>query len=100
MDIARIGHYGANESASDLVADSVTDLVARLLLTLGPRSLRISDLMAEMSLVHKATFRSNYLKPALTAGMIEMTDPQSPKSPTQKYRLTQLGKMMVKKLKC
>jgi hypothetical protein len=56
--------------------------------------------MAEMSLVHKATFRSNYLKPALTAGMIEMTDPQSPKNPTQKYRLTQLGKMMVKKLKC
>ena len=90
----------ANESASDLVTDSVTDLVARLLLTLGPRSLRISDLMAEMTLVHKATFRSNYLKPALTAGMIEMTDPQSPKSPTQKYRLTQLGKMMVKKLKC
>ncbi|WP_410896790.1 Fic family protein [Prevotella sp. E13-27] len=28
----------------------------------------------------------NYLSPALKAGLIEMTDPDSPKSPKQRYR--------------
>ncbi len=88
-----------NESATDLVTDPVTDLVEKLLSVLGSRSLRISDLMAEMGLVHKATFRSNYLKPALASGVIEMSDPETPKSPTQKYRLTDLGKMTVSNAK-
>jgi hypothetical protein len=34
-------------------------------------------------------FRQRYLSPALSAGLIEMTQPDSPKSPTLKYRLTQ-----------
>ncbi|WP_413817495.1 Fic family protein [Pseudomonas sp. P9_31] len=40
----------------------------------------------------QATFRANYLKPALAANLIEMTNPDSPNSPAQRYRLTELGK--------
>jgi ATP-dependent DNA helicase RecG len=37
-------------------------------------------------------FIDNYLTPATSSGLVEMTQPDSPKSPTQKYRLTDKGK--------
>ncbi|VVO42410.1 Fic family protein [Pseudomonas fluorescens] len=78
---------------TDLVTDQVTDQVVRLLLSLlGRGPMKVSELMEEVGLAHKATFRANYLKPALAAGLIEMTNPDSPKSPAQRYRLTELGK--------
>ena len=61
----------------------------------GESSLKVSELMAEVGLAHKATFRANYLKPALMAGLIEMTSADSPNSPAQRYRLTELGKRLV-----
>lgn len=77
--------------------DQVTDQVARLLWTLQSGSaLKVNELMAEVGLAHKATFRANYLKPALVAGLVEMTDPASPKSPAQRYRLTEAGKASVR----
>lgn len=36
-------------------------------------------------------FRSEYLKAAINEGHVEMTRPDNPKSPNQKYRLTQQG---------
>ena len=80
--------------------DPVTDPVGKLLSALhinGPR--KISELMADIGLVHKATFRANYLKPALAAEWVEMTNPESPNSPAQKYRLTPLGKQVAARLK-
>jgi len=56
--------------------------------------------MSRLSMEHKPTFRSNYLHPALSLGFIEMTQPDSPKNPTQKYRLTQKGKDYWRKYKC
>ncbi|QHD02298.1 cell filamentation protein Fic [Pseudomonas sp. S04] len=80
------------DPVTDLVTDPVTDQVARLLGVLaGAGALKISELMAEVGLTHKATFRANYLKPALMAGLIEMTQPDSPNNPAQRYRLTELG---------
>ena len=80
------------DPVTDLVTDPVTDQVARLLGVLAAASaLKISELMVEVGLTHKATFRANYLKPALTAGLIEMTQPDSPNNPAQGYRLTELG---------
>lgn len=46
-----------------------------------------NEIMALLSMSHKPTFRKNYLKPALELGWVEMRDPNSPKSPQQKYRL-------------
>jgi Fic family protein len=89
-----------DEPVTDLVTDPVTDPVGKLLSALhsnGP--LKISDLMAEVGLAHKATFRANYLRPALAADLIEMTNPETPSSPAQKYRLTQHGKLTAARLK-
>ena len=38
------------------------------------------------------SFSERYLKPALKAGLIEMTIPDKPKSRLQKYRLIQKGR--------
>lgn len=49
-----------------------------------------------LGLKDSRNFRKVYLNPALTAGLIEMTIPDKPNSPNQQYRLTTLGKAVVK----
>lgn len=44
-----------------------------------------SELMGKLGLKSRATFLKNYLRPALEAGLISMTDPDSPRSPRQRY---------------
>jgi Fic family protein len=71
---------------SDPVSDSVSDPVAKLLATLKPGEIvATEDLMRRLGLKHKTYFRRNYLKPALGGGLIRMTQPDSPNSPTQRY---------------
>ncbi len=77
---------------TDQVIDQVTDQVKRLLSVLqGYGALKAADLMMRLGLQHRPTFRNNYLNPALSAGLIEMTQPGSPRSPSQQYRLTTKG---------
>ena len=79
-------------SQSDHVSDQVSDQVGRLLHVLaGGVALKAGELMQHLRLAHRPTFRNNYLNPALAAGLIEMTHPDSPRSPAQKYRLTTRG---------
>ena len=68
--------------------DQVSDQVARLLAALrkGPKT--ATELMAEMGMSHRPTFRNNYIRPAMSAGLVEMTRPESPTAKNQKYRLT------------
>ena len=40
-------------------------------------------------------FAKKYLRAALEVNAIEMTQPASPRSPTQKYRLTEFGKSLL-----
>ncbi len=72
-------------------SDHVTDQVARLLAQLrdGPKS--ANELMAALGLSHRPTFRKNYIRPALSAGLVEMIVPESPTARNQKYRLTARG---------
>ena len=76
---------------SDQVGDQVTDQVARLLARLqeGPKT--AAEIMADLGLSHRPTFRNNYIRPALSAGLVEMTRPESPTAKNQKYRLTTHG---------
>jgi len=76
--------------------DHVTDHVRNLLATMGNSPLSVWELMEGLKMNHRPTFRKNYLIPALKAGFVEMTDPNSPKSPQQKYRLTQKGRSIKK----
>nr|WP_217734433.1 hypothetical protein [Advenella alkanexedens] len=54
-----------------------------------------AELMLALELKDRVNFRDTYLQPALELGLIEMTQPDSPRSPTQKYRLTTLGKQIL-----
>ena len=76
---------------SDPVTDLVTDPVAALLNSIGTNTLGTKEIMRALSLSHKPTFRKNYLQPALQANWIERTQPNTPTSPTQRYRLTRKG---------
>ena len=75
---------------SDQVSDPVTDQdmppVNRLLSVLGEETLSAMDLMKRLGLSHKATFRQNYLNPALEQKLIERTIPDKPNSRYQKYK--------------
>ncbi len=80
---------------TDQVSDQVSDQVKRLLEVVGNQQVSATGLMELLGLSHRPTFRKNYLHPALEVGLIEMTMPDSPKSPTQKYRLTATGRMFL-----
>lgn len=85
-------------AVSDQVTDQVTDQVMRLLSVLpANNAVSADDLMGKLGLAHRPTFRKNYLDPALQAAFIEMTHPDSPRSPTQKYRLTDNGRALKSK---
>ena len=77
--------------------DQVGDHVDRLLKALAAGELSSSDLMTALDLSHQPTFRKNYLDPALDRGWIERTQPDSPRSPTQRYRLTDNGQHWLKR---
>ena len=81
-----------NFRTTDQDDDQVTDQVARLLTELrgGPRS--AAEVMAALGLSHRPTFRDNYIHPALEAGLVEMTRPESPTARNQRYRLTASGR--------
>ncbi len=79
-------------ASTDQVADQVTDQVAALMMMVGIDALSSNDLMQSLGLAHRPTFRDNYLNPALDGDFLERTQPDSPRSPTQRYRLTQKGR--------
>lgn len=72
---------------ADTATDQVSDQVKKLLAVMDGQYLSSKELMQRLKLSHRATFRNNYLNPAIEAGLVEMRDPQSPRSPKQKYRL-------------
>ena len=78
-----------------VASDQEADQVARLLAALrkGPKT--AAELMADLGLSHRPTFRKNYLRPAMSAGLVEMTRPGSPSAKNQKYRLTARGRLFV-----
>jgi len=78
--------------STDQVGDQVTGQVAALIRAVGSGELGSNNLMHALGLSHRPTFRNNYLNPALENGWIERTQPDSPRSPTQRYRLTGKGR--------
>lgn len=84
---------------SDPVSDLVSDPVKRLLVTLRNGPMGRSDLMERLHLSHRPSFRKNYLRPALDAGFIVMTRPDTPNAHNQKYLITETGKRLRRRLK-
>ena len=51
----------------------------------------VKEMMAALGFASRDKFLKNYLSPALKAGLVEMTEPGSPKSPKQRYRRSKGG---------
>ncbi len=65
--------------------------VAQLLKVLKGE-MSVLDMMVALKLGGRRNFLEKYLTPSIELGLVEMTQPNSPRSPTQKYRLTAKGK--------
>ncbi len=78
-------------------APQVAECVERLVRTLQ-REMSRAGLQAELNLRDRRSFREAYLKPALKAGIIEMTLPDKPTSRNQRYRRTLAGETLARQL--
>jgi len=74
--------------------EQVTPQVERLLQAIYYEECGKREIMTFLGIRDYKYFKNDFLRPALKAGLIEMTQPDSPRSPTQKYRLTALGKKL------
>jgi len=72
------------------VTGEVTGEVERLLRAVVGEMSR-QQIQSALGLKGEEHFRTAYLKPALLANVIEMTQPDTPRSSKQRYRLTAHG---------
>ncbi|MBW2557489.1 MAG: putative DNA binding domain-containing protein [Deltaproteobacteria bacterium] len=88
----------AGEVAGQVAGEVAGEVIQLLKALLGP-ALGRKELRKRLGLKSEANFRERYLVPALSIKLIEMTQPDSSKSPTQKYRLTDAGKKALKSIR-
>ena len=79
------------------VTPQVTPQVEELIIVLENEMSRF-DIQQKLDLFDRKHLRLRYINPALELGLIEMTLPDKPNSPLQKYRLTELGIALKEKL--
>ncbi len=72
------------------VTPQVTPQVKRLISIVIGEMIRL-EMQDKLELSDRMNFLNNYLQPAISNEIIEMTIPDKPKSSKQKYRLTKLG---------
>ncbi|MBQ2625022.1 MAG: putative DNA binding domain-containing protein [Kiritimatiellae bacterium] len=87
---------GVNPTSNPTSSLQVTLQVNRLISIIKGDMPR-SAIMDALSLKDRVTFTEDYLRPAMRLGLIELTQPDSPRSPTQKYRLTAKGMAALEK---
>jgi ATP-dependent DNA helicase RecG len=75
--------------------DQATDQAVAIIEVLSEGEKTNAQMMDEIGMRHRPTFRENYLDPALSQGLIEMTIPEKPDRPHQKYKLTEKGKKLM-----
>lgn len=78
------------EQVTGEVPGEVTGEVWRLLSVMAGEMKR-AELQQALGLKHEEHFRDAYLLPAIAAQVIEMTQPDKPRSSKQRYRLTERG---------
>ena len=83
---------------TDHVTDQVTDHVGQLVVALTAEMSR-AELQTALQLRHRRHFATVYLRPALKAGMVEMTLPDTPRSQNQRYRRTARGEALAEQIK-
>ena len=89
--LAPLEREQVGEQVREQVNMKVPNGVARLLKVLKGE-MSVLDMMMALKLGGRRNFLEKYLSPAIELGLVEMTQPDSPRSPTQKYRLTDKGR--------
>ena len=75
--------FYSDRRLTDQATDQATDQVVLEFCT-EPKS--AGEIMQFVGVSHKTYFRNNVLKPLLESGHLELTTPDTPKSPNQKYK--------------
>jgi ATP-dependent DNA helicase RecG len=88
----------ATEQVPPQATPQATPQVKNLVLILDDEMTR-DELQEKLQLKDRENFRKLYMVEAMEGGFIEMTIPDKPTSPEQKYRLTGKGKQIQKQLK-
>ena len=91
--LAPLEREQVGEQVREQVNMEVPKGVARLLKVLKGE-MSVLDMMVALKLGGRRNFLEKYLTPSIELGLVEMTQPNSPRSPTQKYRLTAKGKKL------
>ncbi|CRI66132.1 Filamentation induced by cAMP protein Fic [Thiocapsa sp. KS1] len=91
LGVIREALMSSTEQGTEQAGEQVMNLLAGM----GEGDYSAKALMALMGLLHRPTFLYDYLHPALTGGWLELTRPETPKSPKQGYRLTRSGRQLV-----
>ena len=79
------------KAVSELARDTrghqnhITSQIKALMSVVQSYPMTAAELMEKLGLKSRASFRKNYLQPALEAGLIAMTEPESPTSRNQRY---------------
>ena len=84
--------------SEEQVREQVREQVSQLISILH-NEMSVHELMTNLNLTGRRNFLQNYLQPSLSLNLIEMNQPDSPNSPTQKYRLTEKGKDLQKQIR-
>lgn len=79
------------EAVAELARDTrghrihISNQIRALMAVIQTYPMSASELMGKLGLRSRATFAQNYIRPALEAGLIAMTDPDAPTSRNQRY---------------
>lgn len=85
----RPASYRTNAS---LIQDRTYTMQVRELVRVLDRERSRAGILESLGLRNRSNLVANYLRPALDAGLVEMTIPDKPTSGKQKYRLTEWGR--------
>lgn len=82
---------GVSSTPAPQATPQVTPQVKRFVATLGAQRLAARELRRRLGLSDAKSFRELYLRPAIDAGLAQMTIPERPRSKNQQYMLTPKG---------
>ncbi len=76
----------------------MSDQVKELILIIETKEVTVLFSMESLGVKHRSTLRKKRLNPAIVGNFVEMNQPVLPRSPSQKYRLTESGFILLKKI--
>jgi ATP-dependent DNA helicase RecG len=71
---------------------NLSNSVLKLIDTLGEDFLSTKEILKDLGLSSRSSFRDNYIIPAMKLELIKLENPAKPSSPNQRYGLTVKGK--------